>query len=401
MPTSRYGKVRRLLKNKQVKVVKSCPFTIKLLYESTNHIQDLALGVDTGSDTLATSVADNQGNIYYMSEVKIRNDISDKMTERLKYRRNRRFRHTRYRSARWLNRRNSIKKNRFSPTMVSKFQSHIREIEFVKSILPITKLVLETGKFDTTLLKHEGEAFNRHWGYQKGTLYGFSNAREFVLDRDNYTCQICKGKSKDSKLEVHHIQFRSENGSNDVDNLICLCHSCHKKLHRGEIELKKVGKVKSQLKHATQMNSIRLQLLKYYPDAVETFGFVTKQNRIECGLGKQHYIDACVIATSGIQPIFKTTKVFHKKVVGKENRSRQIFRKVPIKLPTGKICGFRMYDKVLWNGMVYFVCGRMSSGYARIMDVFGNMPNTGVKTLGYCKMSSLIRLESRKSVICV
>lgn len=33
MPTERFGKVRRLLKEKKAKVVRRCPFTIKLLYE--------------------------------------------------------------------------------------------------------------------------------------------------------------------------------------------------------------------------------------------------------------------------------------------------------------------------------------------------------------------------------
>ena len=33
MPTSRFGKVRRLLRDKKAKVVSRCPFTIKLLYE--------------------------------------------------------------------------------------------------------------------------------------------------------------------------------------------------------------------------------------------------------------------------------------------------------------------------------------------------------------------------------
>lgn len=45
-----------------------------------------------------------------MSEVVVRNDITDKMTQRAKYRRNRRNRKTRYRKARWLNRASSIKK---------------------------------------------------------------------------------------------------------------------------------------------------------------------------------------------------------------------------------------------------------------------------------------------------
>ena len=153
MPTNRHGKVRHLLKSGKAKVVRRCPFTIKLLYDSTNHTQNLTLGVDTGSGTIGTAVSDDNGNIVYMSKVTVRNDISDKMTQRSKYRRNRRNRKTRYRKARWLNRKNSIKSERFSPTMVSKLHSHTKEIEFVKSILPITTLVLETGQFDTHLMK--------------------------------------------------------------------------------------------------------------------------------------------------------------------------------------------------------------------------------------------------------
>ena len=49
MPTTRYGKVRRLLKSKQAKVINRCPLTIKLLYETTSFVQETNLGVDTGS----------------------------------------------------------------------------------------------------------------------------------------------------------------------------------------------------------------------------------------------------------------------------------------------------------------------------------------------------------------
>lgn len=48
MPTERHGKVRRLLKNQQAKVIKRCPFTIQLLYETSNNTQTVTLGVDTG-----------------------------------------------------------------------------------------------------------------------------------------------------------------------------------------------------------------------------------------------------------------------------------------------------------------------------------------------------------------
>lgn len=48
MPTERFGKVRRMLRDGQAKVARREPFTIKLLYEPETHIvQDLTLDVDT------------------------------------------------------------------------------------------------------------------------------------------------------------------------------------------------------------------------------------------------------------------------------------------------------------------------------------------------------------------
>lgn len=134
-------------------------------------VQDLTLGVDTGSSKIGTAVVDSNKNVYYVSEVTIRNDISKKMTARRQSRRQRRTRKLRYRKPRFLNRANSTKNDRFSPTMISKINSHTREIEFVKSILPIKTLVVETGTFDPRLLKHieDGIAFNKHWGLSKRT----------------------------------------------------------------------------------------------------------------------------------------------------------------------------------------------------------------------------------------
>lgn len=56
MPTERSGKVYRLLKSKQAKVVRRCPFTIKLLYEpETLIVQKVVLGQDTGSKHIGTA----------------------------------------------------------------------------------------------------------------------------------------------------------------------------------------------------------------------------------------------------------------------------------------------------------------------------------------------------------
>ena len=400
MPTSRHGKVKHLLKDGKAKVVKRCPFTIKLLYETPNCTQDLTLGVDTGSGAIGTAVSTDDGKIVYMSEVVVRNDIADKMTQRAKYRRNRRNRNTRYRKPRWLNRKNSIKKDRFSPTMTSKLHSHVKEIEYIKSILPITTMVFETGTFDTHLMKNPSLANKnvRHWGYQKGTNYGFENTKAMVLNRDSYTCQYCKGKHKDSKLEVHHIIFRSQNGSDEESNLITLCHTCHKALHSGKITLKSKGKIKGSLKYATQMNSICKQLFRIYPDATETFGYITKTNRLKLGVGKEHFYDACVIATQGNKFVVKCN-LYKKKCVPEGDFQQTKGVRSERRISRCKIKGFRRFDKVKYLGKECFIKARQSTGYAVLMDIDSNKIDFSYAPRGFRtpKMINLERLESRSS----
>lgn len=400
MPTDRYGKVKHLLKDEKAKVVCKEPFTIRLLYDSTLYTQDLTLGVDTGSSTLATAVTNKDNEVVYTSEVQVRNDITDKMKRRSKYRRNRRNHKTRYRKARFLNRKNSTKSNRHSPTMKSKLQSHVKEIEFIKSILPISKLILETATFDVHLMKNPN--MNRHWGYQKGLNYGFENTKAMVLNRDNYKCQFCKGKHKDSKLEVHHIIFRSKGGSDEQDNLITLCHTCHKDLHDNKIKPNFKGKTKGNLKYATQMNEIRSQLLKHYPEAIETFGFITKANRLENKLPKEHYIDACMIASCGQSINFKTNTIYYKMSVSEGDYRQTNGRHSEKRLSTGKICGFRKFDKVKYFNKVYFIKGRIYTGYCKLMNIYGKIIDFSQAGKGFKspKLANCKRISARKSVIC-
>ena len=390
---------RLLLKKGKAKVKRKQPFTIKLNYDTTNYTQDLTLGVDTGSGTIGNAVSTKDGKIVYISEVIVRNDISEKMERRAKYRRNRRNRKTRYRKARFFNRKNSIKKDRFSPTMISKLHSHIKEIEFIKSILPITKIVLETGQFDTQLMQNP-ELKYKPWGYQKGKNYSFANTRKMILNRDNYTCQCCKGKRKDSKLEVHHIVFRSNNGSDDESNLITLCKTCHSLLHKSEIKLNLKGYKKGSLKYATQMNSIRKQLLIYYPEAIETFGYITKENRLNINVGKEHYLDACVIATGGNKFEIKSN-LYKKKHIPKGDYQQTKGIRSEQRLNTKKICGFRKFDKVRYFGEEYFIKGRMSTGYVILMDIDGNKIDFSIMPKGFKapKLSNCKRISARNSQI--
>ena len=357
---------RLLLKQKKAKCIRKTPFTIKLLYDATEYVQILILGIDTGSGKAGSSVSDLNGNIIYLSEIELRNDIAKKMTRRASYRRNRRNRKTRYRKARFLNRKNSTRSNRFSPTIRSKIDSHLKEIKFVKSILPISKIILETATFDPHALKNPNVLKNK-WLYQRGINYGFANTKAYVLSRDNYSCQNCKSKSK--RLEVHHIQFKSENGSDDQENLITLCKECHDRVHKNLLKSNLKGKKKSQLKHATQMNSIRIQLLKLLPEAEEIFGFVTKEHRQLYNLDKEHYVDAAIIATQGLKPNFKTKELILKRCISDGDYQQTKGVRSQLKIPTGKIQGFRKFDKVKYKGNEYFIKGRMSSGYAILMDI--------------------------------
>ena len=57
---------RLLLKQGKAKVKRREPFTIKLTYGTTDHTQDLTLGVDTGSGTIGTAVSKDNGDIIYV-----------------------------------------------------------------------------------------------------------------------------------------------------------------------------------------------------------------------------------------------------------------------------------------------------------------------------------------------
>ena len=404
MPTERFGKVRRLLKEGKAKIVRREPFTIKLLYEpETDVVQECYCGVDTGSKHIGVAVVGND-KVLYQSQTELRDDIKRKINFRRMYRRNRRSRKTRYRKPRFLNRRNSIRKDRLPPSVKHKVQAHINEIEFCKKILPVSdeNIILEVSQFDTALMKNPNLINEkiRKWGYQKGFNYGYSSRREAVLHRDNYTCQCC-GK-KNCRLEVHHIKFRRNGGTDDEENLITLCKECHDGVHAGTVVLNKKPKKSKNLKHATYMSIIRSQLLKIYPQAIETFGFVTSENRNHLKLKKDHYIDACVIASGGLD--FKELDViYRKRRVSKGDYKLTQGVRGEQKLPTGKIKGFKKFDKVKYLGEEYFIKSRKSVGYTILMDIFGNEVDFSFVPRGnkIPKLSNCRRISARRSCLCM
>ncbi len=71
--------------------------------------------------------------------------------------------------------------------------------------------------------------FKRH-GKDMGRE-AWESLREFVLERDNYTCQDCGVFMMDIGLNAHHIKPLALGGANEDTNLITLCNKCHHKRH--------------------------------------------------------------------------------------------------------------------------------------------------------------------------
>ena len=87
MPSYRYAHVRILLKGGMAKVIKTKPFTIKLLYETTEYTQPLYGGTDPGRTNIGNAVLNQDGEPVYTDHVETRNkQIPDLMKERAAHR---------------------------------------------------------------------------------------------------------------------------------------------------------------------------------------------------------------------------------------------------------------------------------------------------------------------------
>jgi N6-L-threonylcarbamoyladenine synthase len=308
------------LKEGKAKVVYRKPLTIQLLYGSFGYRQPVTLGVDAGYSNIGLSAIKEKQELF-SAEVKLRTDIVKLNSERRQYRRTRRSRKTWYRKPRFLNRGNK-KEGWLSPSIQHKLDSHVQIIEKVKDILPVSKIVVEVSAFDIQKIKNpniEGQQ------YQEGEQSGFWNERQYVLHRDNHTCQHCRGKSKDQILEVHHVESRQV-GGNRAENLITLCRTCHKKVSKGKFLLKVT--LSNGFKGETFMSMVRWKLINRLQQAGDnvfhTYGYLTKHNRIQQKLPKSHANDAFVIAEGTIHNRVYEFKVNQNR---RNNRSLQTNRK--------------------------------------------------------------------------
>lgn len=393
MPTERFGKVRRLLKNSLAHVVCRIPFTIQLDYDTTDYTQPVSLGVDAGSKHIGISATTSEKEMY-AADVELRNDIVDKLSTRREQRRTRRSR-LRYRKARFNNRVSSKRKGWLAPSVENKIQTHLTVVEKIHKFLPITNIVVEIASFDIQKINNPIISGSE---YQQGEQLDFFNVREYVLFRDNHICQHCKGESKDKVLNVHHIESRKA-GGDSPNNLITLCETCHKAYHRGEFELNvKRGK---SFRDAAFMGIMRWsfydRLKNIYPDVSMTFGYITKNTRITNNLPKDHYVDArCISGNPVAKPL---GYYFYQKKVRCQNR--QIHKANFLKGGRKKlnqapflVKGFRLFDLVEYQKDLYYIFGRRDSGFFDIRKLDGTKVNKGSINCKYLRL-----VDKRKSIL--
>ena len=401
MPTENCAKVRILLKSGKARVVKRCPFTIQLMYNTTSYTQEIALGVDSGSKHIGLS-ATTKDKALFESDVELRNDIVDLLSARRQNRSARRNRKTRYRRQRFSNR--ERKDGWLAPSVQNKVDTHLTAIRKIHEILPVSKIIVEVASFDIQKIKNPAISGA---DYQKGEQMGFWNVREYVLFRDGHECQCCHGRSKDRILNVHHIESR-KTGGDAPNNLITLCETCHTGYHKGAVRLPKTIRRGMLFRDAAFMGIMRWafydKLKEIYPDVHLTYGYITKNTRIRHALPKDHCVDARCI--SGHPDAVSDGTVYCQKKVRCHNR--QIHKANFIRGGKRKrnqapyeVMGFRLFDKVQWKGRECFIFGRRSTGRMdlRLLDGTKLNSSVGYKNIHLLEMRKNILIEERRKAV--
>lgn len=381
-------KARLLLREKKATLRKRTPFTIQLCVGSSGYKQPITLGVDAGSKHIGLSACTAKRELY-AEELTPRNDVVELMSTRREFRRSRRNRKTRYRQPRFNNRVRSKHKGWLAPSVEVKIQEHVTAIKRVGRILPLSKIIVETAEFDMQRLQAmlAGNPLPVGTDYQLGAQHDEYNVRQYVLKRDNYTCQYCGAHNtskKQVRFHVHHIESR-KTGGNAPDNLITLCEHCHDAIHRGLILLptKRRGR---PLRDAAFMGIMRKTFVERLRREVvvpvhEIYGYITKYLREKHKISKSHLNDARCIANA---PLAVPTEVYYSKAVRHHNR--QLHRATILKGGIRKlnqaptyIHNFRLFDKVQYEDTECFVWGRRVTGYFLLRNIVGEKIADGVK----------------------
>jgi len=217
----------------------------------------------------------------------------------------------------------------------------------LKNLVPFSKIAVETVRFDIQAIEDQNISGKE---YQQGTLYGYE-VKEYLLHTYGHKCQYCNGLSNDNILEVEHKVSKANGGTDRIKNLTLSCKTCNNlkgslnledwliklKKSKSALNKKRAKNIKAIIKNGSKpvfykdtvrVNSSRkaiYRMLSKYTNNLEvSTGGVTKYNRINRSLPKEHYYDALCVGkstpTSFIIP--KNFKVLNIASVGRGRRKR-------------------------------------------------------------------------------
>ena len=377
MPTKRHNKVWYWLRKGLAHVVRREPFTVQLHFATTPYTQTVKVGVDTGSLNVGTA-ATTHGEVVYQAEVHLHNDISQKLLQRKQYRRHRRSRKTRYRPARWANRRR--KAGWLPPSLRSKAQATAKTVNFVATLLPVSQVNVEIASFDTQKMQ---DATVHGIEYQQGQLQGYL-VREYVLSKWGRRCSYC-GASQ-IPLQLDHIVPRSRGGSNRPSNLALACEPCN--IRKGSQTAIEFGypdvqaQARVPLCDSAHVSSLKTALLAqlvqtFGADRVSiTFGYQTKYKRIQVlNLSKSHSNDAVAIACA-LDEVVKSLAVqyqFHCLARGNYQLFNGKHSEHRAWAPR-KVKGWKLYELVECKGQIGYIGGRRVKGAFVLKDLMTGKP---------------------------
>ncbi|MEO6890599.1 MAG: RNA-guided endonuclease IscB [Ktedonobacteraceae bacterium] len=389
MPTAP-RRARLWLKEKRARVVRHEPFAIQLQFETTRYTQSVTVGVDTGSKTVGIAAVAN-GETLVQAEVGLRTDICEKLTQRRSYRRTRRSRKTRYRAARWANRRRPA--GWLPPSISSKLHATLKAVQWVVHLLPVSRITVEVGSFDTQKFRDPDIT---GMSYQQGTLFGYQ-VREYLLRKWHWTCVYCG--AKETAFQVEHIVPKSRGGSDRLDNLTLACEPCNVK--KGNHTAREFGypEIQAQarlpLRDMAHVSSLTTALLthltrQFGEQQVQVrYGYQTKYQRIQVlHLSKSHAHDAVAIACEVGMVVTPLSVVWQMRCLPRGSYQRFNGKHSEHKCwAPRKVKDWRLYELVKAKGHHGYIGGRREKGSFLVKDLVSG------KTLIEVAQSRLLRLR--------
>ncbi len=321
------ARARQLLKSGNAVIYKKYPFTIRLKHQVQSNTKQYRLKIDYGSRYTGLAILQDN-KVTWLAQIHHRTNVKKLMEDRAMYRRSRRNRKTRYRKPRFLNRKR--KEGWLPPSIQCRVDNINSWVYRLIRLIPLTDISYELVKFDTQLMQNPDI---NGVEYQQGTLMGYE-VREYLLEKFARKCVYCG--IENVPLEIEHVIPRSRGGSDRISNLALSCHECNQK--KGARTAEEFGhsevmkQLQKPLRDVAILNATRwkvLGLLNKTGLPVECgTGALTKMNRIQKSIPKDHHFDACCIGSSTPSNlIFKADTVLFIKAKGRGSRKRVILNK--------------------------------------------------------------------------